>query len=286
MSNKIIPLAHIQQRRDERYRQKKSLQVRSIPAALEFINDVGFCFAFKAPRAELPCLWHAACGESNPVYPRHSHHDPHISLVWQAKDVLPAQAAVYYGKAIKKIPGFISLPYLPAFLCLQGVGPNAEEYVKYYLRGELSQAARRIMDALTDRTPQLTRDLKMDSGMGRPEQRGEFDKAMTELQMKLLVLKIGEFYDPFSFLWDLVRNRFPEAVQQALTLSPDEARKQILQQYFRNVIAAQSVQIQRLFGWSKIDIRETLATLTADGDIRENVIIPERRGQWYVSAGV
>ncbi|MCK5739427.1 hypothetical protein KAH55_09605, partial [bacterium] len=213
MSTKTIPFAIIQQLREEQYRQRKALQVRSIPEALQFINTVGFCFAFKAPRAELPCLWHAACGEPNPVYPLHNHHDPYISLVWQAKDVLPAQSAVYYGKAIKKTPAFISLSFLPAFLCLQGISPDAESYVKYYLRGELSQAARRIMDSLTDRSPQLTRDLKMDSGMSLPELRSNFDKAMTELQMKLLILKIGEFYEPFSFLWDLIRNRFPEQVK-------------------------------------------------------------------------
>ena len=265
--------------RDRRYRRTRLLRVKTIEEALEFVNDVGFCFAFSARNSELPCLWHAACGERNPVMPQHTHHDPYIGLVWQAKDVLSAQRQIYYGKALKKRPTMISLHYFPYFYKLSGKSGDPEQYAAEYMRGDLSVAARRIMDALTEQTPQITRDLKLASGYSSPQKRYEFDQGIAELQMKMYMVKIAEFYDPFTFLWDLVPNQFPEAIQLASQISEDDARREILKKYFENVFVANTSQIIRLFAWPKQVTEEILALLRDEGFLMD-VKIVDRSGEW------
>ena len=141
-----LSLEAVELLRDIRFRRTKKLQVRNEIQALDFINDVGFCFAFTAKNSELPCLWHAATGQRNPTYPHHTHHDPFISLVWNAKDTLVAERKIYYGKALKKRPTMISLNFFPYFYALMNRKENSESYLAEYLRGELSPTAKKIMD--------------------------------------------------------------------------------------------------------------------------------------------
>ena len=251
--------------RDRTYHRTPQRQVRDIPGALRFVNETGFCFAFTARRSELPCLWHAACGERHPLYPEHTHSDPFIGLVWQAKDELPARRALYYGKAIKKRPSMISLEYLPAFYRLIATDRSEDRYIADYMAGRLSPAAKRIMDALSERSPQITAELKLSSGCAHPRKRAEFDRGMAELQMGMHLCKIAEFYDPFTFLWDRFTSRYQPEVEAALELSPEQARLQILQQFFRLAGAAADIDIQRLFAWSLADIGRALEALAAEG---------------------
>jgi hypothetical protein len=259
----------IESYRDRTYCRTRALQVRSIPAALKFVNRVGFCFAFTAQRSELPCLWHAACGERQPVYPEHTHSDPYIGLVWEAKDVLPAQRKIYYGKALKNRPSMISLTYLPFFYRLVAGQAGPDRYLRDYMRGVLSPAAKRIMEALLDRSPQVTSELKLSSGYAHPRKRTEFDRAMAELQMSLQVCKIAEFYDPFSFLWDLVSLRYLEQIDAARGVTDGEARRRILEKYFEIVGVSEQAAIVRLFQWEPGATTGTLQEMR-----REGVLVP------------
>ncbi len=274
--------AAIESLRDQRYRRTPALQVKSIPAALDFINDVGFCFAFSPGNAELPCLWHAACGTRQPVMPEHTHHDPYISLVWEAKDVLPAQQQVYYGKIFKKRPGFIALEYFPYFYRLIANERSDDSYLQQYFDGELAASAKRILEALYENSPQVTHDLKSASGMSHPRQRYQFDQAMTELQMKMYILKIAEFYEPFTFLWELVPRRFPQVVSQAGSISPEVARRVVLQQYLENVIAVTTKQIQQLFAWPPAQVEECLEMLIAGSQLTPPTRLADKAGEWYI----
>lgn len=265
----VLTNEQIELYRDETYWRTPQRQVRTIPDALRFVNAVGFSFAFTARRSELPCLWHAACGERHPVYPEHTHSDPFIGLVWQAKDDLPAQRALYYGKAIKQRPSLISLEFLPAF-CRLIAGVRAEDrYIAEYMAGLLSPAARRIMDALSERSPQITSELKLSSGYAHPQKRAEFDRGMAELQMRMHLCKIAEFYDPFTFLWELFDRRYAQEVRDARALTAAEACTRILRHYFAIVGAAAASDIQRLFAWPAGEIAGALERL-----LEEEVILP------------
>jgi len=267
----------IESSRDTRYRRQKRLQVTTESQVLDFINDVGFCFAFAAKNSELPCLWHAVCGERNPVMPEHIQHDWSIGMVWHAKDSLPAQKKVYYGKAIKNRPAFIALEYFPFFYRLSDAYKGHEVYVAQYMRGELSPAAKRIMDALSEQSPQITRELKQSSGYTNPQKRYQFDRAMAELQMKMFIVKIAETYDPFMFVWDLVERRFSEETAIAKTIKAEDARSNILRKYFQNVFVSNPNGIQRLFGWGQAEINAALDKLKKRDEIHDILIDGEKK---------
>jgi len=277
----------IESYRDRTYCRTRALRIRSIPAALKFVNQVGFCFAFTAQRSELPCLWHAACGERQPVYPEHTHSDPYIGLVWEAKDELPAQRKIYYGKALKNRPSMISLTYFPCFYRLVAGEAGPDRYLRDYMRGMLSPAAKRIMEALIDRSPQITSELKLSSGHAHPRKRTEFDRAMAELQMGLQVCKIAEFYDPFSFLWELVSLRYPEEIAIARGMTDGEARFKILGKYFEIVGISGPEAIARLFRWETGATAATLRQMRDQGLLVPVIFRGEKREQlgWHGLTG-
>ena len=274
----------IENLRDRTFRRQKKWQVRTMAQALAFVKQTGFCFAFTARRSELPCLWHAACGERNPEYPEHTHSDPHIGLVWQAKDDLVAKRSIYYGKAIKQRPSMISLELFPCFYRLFDRLDSPDYFYKDYMAGQLSAAAKRIMEALTERSPQVTAELKLSSGYGHPDKRAEFDRGMAELQMKMYVVKIAEFYDPFTFLWELVSVRFAEEIAISAGLSLSQARQRILEQYFRTVWVAEAAAVQRLFGWPRPVVDEELACLHESGVIKPVTIQNDKKRYMGISA--
>jgi hypothetical protein len=277
----VLTWDDIENLRDQTFFRAPSLQLQDVNDAEKFVNHTGFCFAFKMHHSELPCMWHAAAGERDPHYPVHVQHDPYIGLVWNAKDALAAEKKAYYGKALKKRPTFISLEYLPAFYLLQKRKNGAEDYVADYMRGQLSSEAKRIMEALVQRSPLVTSDLKMASAMAHPGKRALFDRAMAELQSKMYIVKIAEFYDPFTFLWELMDNRFHAEITASTKLSENQAREMILARYFANTWISNPTLIRRLFGWEKSDIERTLKNLLDSGTIIDNIVIADEKKPFF-----
>ena len=274
----------IENLRDQTFHRTPALQVRDIDEAESFVNEPRFCFAFKMNKSELPCMWHAAAGQRDPKYPQRVQHDPFIGLVWTAKDALAAEKKVYYGKALKKRPTFISLEFLPAFYLMQKRRTGVEDYVAEYMRGDLSTAAKRIMDAMLERSPMVTSELKMASAMANPDSRAVFDRGMAELQSKMYIAKIGEFYDPFTFLWDLFDRRFPAEVAASEEMTEEAARAKILTRYFKMRWAAGEKEIARLFDWPPAEISKILSELQQTGVIISDLKVQgEKKSVWASS---
>jgi len=267
----------IESLRDLTYHRTAQARVCTIAQARRFVNTVGFCFAFTARNSELPCLWHAACGERHPLYPEHTHSDPAIGLVWQAKDDLVRDRSIYYGKALKSRPTMISLDFFPSFYRLLDRPASPDQFLADFRAGALSPAARRIMEALSQRSPLVTFELKMQSNMSHPRKRAEFDRAMAELQMKMYVVKIDEFYDPFTFLWDLVSLRFQPEIEIARSLSLETARENILKQYFRLLWVSDAAACRRLFNWPMEVVQTLLVQLQQQGFLRRVKVENERK---------
>lgn len=267
--------------RDRVHRRKRSLAVRTKQQALRFINDVGFCFAFKSDHSESPCLWHAATGERNPRLPVHTHHDPFLSFVWEMKNVLPAEGRVYYGKLLKNRPTIVSLEFFPYFYALSRRNGSRDEYLQEFAGGKLSSAAKAIMDALSDSSPQVTKGLKLASGLHTKGDRREFDKAIAELQRKMFIVKIAEHYDPFTFEWETVQRRFRNEIKKSRALSPEHARKKIMQKYFENQLVGTVASIRRLFGWEKQEIFRALGQLKNSGIIVPDIRVDGKQGNHY-----
>jgi hypothetical protein len=278
----MVTWEDVEKLRDETYFRTKQNQVLTIDQAQDFVNSVGFCFAFTAKNSELPCLWHAAAGERKPAYPHHIQHDPYIGLVWQAKDDLAQSKKIYYGKAIKKRPSMISLEYFPSFYRLSRSSVFDDAYLADYMAGNLSSESKRIMDSLTENSPQITSDLKISSGFSNPKNRPIFDKAMAELQMKMYVVKIGEFYGPFTFLWDLVDRRFDEEIKDAKNLTRELAMQNILKKYFRTVLIAKQIDIERMFKWPKQELELALNALIKSEFISGNFVLEDIKGKFFI----
>ena len=191
----------------------------------------------------MPCMREAIVGAREPELPEHIQHDHAIGMTWRLKDDLPAQRLVYYGKAIAGRPGFISRDLLGAFLRLR-VAPGG--YKKLYDRGLLSQCAMLVMNTLTKRGAAETRALKLTSGYSQPKRRAAFDRAMKELQEKFLALKVEERYEPFTYVWDTMEHRWPDAMREARELTQREAAYRIVRRYFEIAAFANERKIARL----------------------------------------
>lgn len=271
--------------RDRVHRRTPSRAVTGMKQALDFIESVGFCFAFKAEHSELPCLWHAACGRRDPVLPKHTHSDPAISFVWEMKDRLPAERKIYYGKLLKGRPTMVSLEYLPNFYVLAERSGARDEYLQEHRRGRLSTTARNIMEALLDSWPQTTKGLKLATSMhGKPD-RPSFDRAIAELQTKMFIVKVAEEYEPFTFVWAPFSRAYAPEVRKARRISTEEARARLLERYFANQLVATVTSIQRLFRWSRKEIYQALGLLMRRGVIRPDILVDGKDHRYYGYVG-
>jgi hypothetical protein len=221
-------LEALESHRDHHFRRIPKRRVAGEKSALAFINEVGFCTGFTAGLG-VPCLREAIAGEREPKIPEHLQHDYAIGMTWDIKDTLPAKRLVYYGKVIGGRPSFIARDMMGAFLRLR-IEPGG--YAKLYQRGLLSHCAKLVMDALTKRGASETMALKLASGFSQPKHRAEFDRAMKDLQANFLALKVEEHYEPFTYVWDTMEHRWPDALKESRTLSKSEAAYRIMRRYF------------------------------------------------------
>ena len=222
------PLDALELHRDHHFRRVRHRRISGERAALSFIEEVGFCAAFTAGMG-VPCLREAIEGIREPALPEHIQHDRAIMMTWNIKDTLPARKLVYYGKVMGGRPGFIARGLLAAFLRLRA---EPRGYRALYERGTLSHCAKLVMDSLTRRGAAETKALKLGSGYAQAKMRGEFDRAMKELQERFLALKVEEHYDPFTYVWDTMEHRWGEALREARTLTRSEAAYRVVRQYF------------------------------------------------------
>ncbi len=263
-------LDRLERHRDHRFRRLPSRRITDEKSALAFIKDVGFCAAFTAGLG-VPCLREAIVGRREPELPEHIQHDRAIGMTWELKSDLAARRAVYYGKAIAGRPSFIARDLLSAFLRLR-VAPGG--YRKLYAAGMLSHCAKLVMDALVKHGPAETRALKLSSGCSQAKHRAVFDRAMAELQGKFLALKIEERYDPFTYVWDTVQHRWPDAMREARDLTTREAAYRIVSRYFKIAAFADEKTVVRLLAIPPESVASAARRLEREGTIRRGIKVP------------
>ncbi|MFI5397091.1 MAG: hypothetical protein ACHQ9S_16260 [Candidatus Binatia bacterium] len=274
-------LDHLEQLRDHTLRRLPRLRVRGPAHALRFINEVGLASLFATRGLNLPCLWLAVCGQREPQFPHHSHHDPEVGLAWNLKDQLPAEGRVFYAKLIRGKPTFVAWDVFPDVYRL--FGPR-RDYVRQYHDGLLSPAAKAILDALHRKRPQDTFALKLATNLARPSQRNQFDAAMAEVQQKLYVSMREVRYDPFTYVWDLVEARFGERVVAARQRRPREAARTLAQRYLQAVIYASEQQLLSVLG-DRSRVQQAIADLGGAGTVEVDRRITGLPGKWLVLAG-
>ncbi len=253
--------------RDQRYRRREDLRLRTPSQAADFVNDVGYCFVFSGQGLEMPTLWEAVCGESRLV-PVH-HHDPDLGRTWDWKDELPSQGLVYYGKWLRKKPMLIALKLLPFLYALSENTGDVLDYLVEYRDGRLTDEGRRVYEVLLKGGPMPTSHLRRAAGLAGKDAAPRFDRAIVELQMRLMIVKVG-ISDAnawrYCYVYDLFQRRFPDVAAQAEAISYERAGRVLLETYLKNVGVAEVADLARLFGKQEAAVNLPLKQLWAERD--------------------
>jgi hypothetical protein len=276
------PLDLLERHRDHHFRRVRHRRISGERAALAFIEEVGFCAAFTAGMG-LPCLREAIEGMREPPLPEHIQHDRAIIMTWNIKDALPARKLVYYGKVLGGRPSFIARGLLAAFLRLRA---EPRGYRALYERGLLSHCAKLVMEALTRRGAAETKALKLSAGYAQPKMRGEFDRAMKELQEKFLALKIEERYDPFTYVWDTMEHRWGEALRAARTLAQSEAAYRVVRRYFEIAGFGNERAVARVLAIDQALVDGAARRLERERRLRRDVRVEGLIGKHSILAGL
>ena len=275
---------HLEAARDRAFRRHPSLRVRGEASAQRFVEEVGFCSTFYCFAEGVACLWEAVVGRARPRWPRRSHHDDGVGLTWRLKDDLPAARRVYYGKILRGRPMLVALDLFPAFYALARGRQRARDYVAEYEAGRLSHGARRLMDALMREHPQYTRELRGNTFMLEPAKTHEFERAMTELQQGLWVVKTEERYEPtFSYRWDLVEAWLPDAVNEGRRLARAAALEHLVERYLCAAAYTRPRLLARLFDVPLDEVGAVVARLGRRGVVVE-LEVAGWPGRWLISA--
>jgi len=267
----MLPLTRqaVIDRREVRYRRRLNLRVTTKDQAVEFVNDVGFCFLFPIQSVEMPSLWDAIAGRVMKTTNKHTGYE--IERTWGWKDEALNQKVWFYGKLLRGRATLVSLDFLPNFYALsENYGDYEQDYLDEYRTGALSAEAKTIYEALLKHgaldAVRLRREARLSAEANKPR----FEKALTELQTGLKVLPVG--IAPvgawrYAFIYEILPRWLPELPERARSISRAEARCQILDRYIHNVIASPLAAAARVFGWKLADARQAAEALAARGRV-------------------
>jgi hypothetical protein len=252
-------------RREARYRRRMDVRVTTPAQAVEFVNDVGFCFLFPIQGVEMPSLWDAIAGRVMKTTNKHSGYE--IERTWGWKDESLDKRRWFYGKLLRHKATLVSLDFLPNFYALsENFGDYEHDYLAEYQTGALSSEAKQIYEALLKHGALDAVRLRRESRLSSEANKPRFEKALTELQTGLKVLPVG--IAPagawrYAFIYEILPRWYPQLAERARRIDRAAARAALLDQYLRNVIASPLASAARVFGWKAAEARQAAETLAA-----------------------
>ena len=162
--------------REFRYRRTPERAVATPEQALDFVNEVGFCFFWPIKDIEMPSLFHAIAGRVRDV--PNEHGDPDISRSWGWKDDALDKRRWYYGKLLRRRATLISLDLLPTFYAASENFGDVLDYLDEYRDGHLTAEAKDIYEALLEQGPLDTIRLRRESRMSAESAKARFNRAL------------------------------------------------------------------------------------------------------------
>ena len=266
---KTITQEWIADQRAYNYHRLPGRRIQTVQAARAFVEEVGFCHFWPIKGAELPNLFHAIAGRIRPVPMQHD--DPDISKCWGWKDDALGKRWWHYGKLLRKRATMISLDLLPTFYaCSDNLG-DLDDYLEEYRAGMMTAEAKWVYEALLERGPLDTIQLRREARMSAEGAKSRFERALVELQVGLKVLPTGVARTGawrYAFIYDILQRHFPELPEQARPIRRSEARRVLVLRYLDNVVATEQKMIGRVFHvlrWTSPEIERTIATLLEEG---------------------
>lgn len=270
--------------REETFRLKPGLKLRSKEQAVAFANERGFMYFWPIKDITLPSLWTAVAGERAVA---DAHDDPgHVTWGW--KDELLPKRKWHYAKVLRKKATIISLDVLPTFYALsENYGEPEQDYLDQYKAGQMTHDAKTVYEVLLEKGPLDTQELRRQARMTSRESDSAFNRAIEFLQgdfkvQPVGVAEVGRW--KYAFIYECVHRWNPGLAEQARPIRQSEARANLVALYLRSVGAAQLRQVDLLFGWPKAETRKAVETVIGSGVGVADVSVPEHGDGWLALA--
>ena len=196
----------IELHRDRMWRRDEDLRVESAIEAERFIEDVGFANTLTDTRRAGPSLYIAVCGRRDVSLPRNVQKNEETRLTWYLKDEVMRRGRVYYAKLAGGRSMFVAPRLISHFAAVWMPRRKDEPTV-------LSDGAQRVLKVLRREHELATGDLRTESGV---TERAVFTRSLDELQRQMKVIPQDVIYQPFSYIWMLAEDRFPEELRKRI----------------------------------------------------------------------
>lgn len=275
-----LPYERILEYREDTYRLKPRLKLRSKEQAIDYANERGFIYFWPIKDVTMPSLWGAVAGE-RPV--ADAHDDPgHVTWGW--KDDLLSKHKWHYAKVLRKKATIIALDILPGFYALsENYGEPEQDYLDQYKAGRMTYDAKTVFEVLLEKGPLDTQELRRQARMTSKESDSAFNRAIEFLQSDFKVQPVGVAEVgrwKYAFIYECVHRWNPLLADQARPVRQSEARERLVQFYLESVGAVQARQVEGLFGWGRVDTQKAVDALVNAGILEPGVAVPEHGGGW------
>jgi hypothetical protein len=279
----VIPEELIQAYRAQTFRWLPGLRLKERQEAVDFVKERGFVFFWPIRGFLLPSLWVATAGD-RPVADEHD--DPgHVTWGW--KDALLGSRAWYYAKILRKKATMVSPELAPYFYALsENYGAYEEDYLTLYEQGRLTLEAKQVYEALLDKGPLDTVELRKATHLSSSSSETRFNRAISDLQADFKILPVGVTSSGawhYAFAYDIVARHYPELPDQAHDIQENRAREKLLETYLHSVGAAPLNQASRLFGWLPEAAGRAVEGLSRAGTVTRAVEVENQPGEWLAS---
>lgn len=279
-----IPPEFIRQYRAGTFRTLPGKRIKSKEQAIDFVNERGFVYFWPIKDIVLPSLWVAVAGD-RPVADEHD--DPgHVTWGW--KDALLGSRQWYYAKVLRQRATMISLEVVPFFFALSSnYGAPESDYLTLYEQGKLTQEAKSVYESLLEKSPLDTVQLRQKTRLTSRDSDYRFNRAMNELQSDFKILPVGVTNSGgwrYAFAFDLVSRHLPEIPEKARLIQESEARRKLVEIYFRSVGAGRLNDLAKLFGWRLDEIEKAIDDLVKTDVLRRDLRIEGEKGEWILLA--
>lgn len=232
---------HIELYRDRMWRREEESRVESALDAERFIEDVGFANTLTDMRRSGPSLYIAVCGRRDVSLPRNVQKDEETRLTWYLKDEVMRRGRVYYAKLAGGRSMFVSPRLISHFAAVWM--PRRKDEAE-----ALSDGAKRVLKVLRREHEMATADLRAESGI---TERHVFTRALDELQRTMKVIPQDVIYQPFSYIWMLAEDRFPNELRKRVALKT--ALREIARAYLAGAGMAVLGETARVTGLSRVE---------------------------------
>ena len=263
----------IEQQRAFVYRRTPERCLETVEQARAFVDEIGFCHFWPIKDIELPNLFHAIAGRVREV--PNQHDDADLSKCWGWKDGALAKRWWHYGKLLRRRATLVSLEFLPYFYSLSENFGELDDYLQEYADGLMTAEAKAVYEAILERGPLNTVQLRREAHLSANSAKSRFDRALIELQVGLKVLPIGVARAGawnYAFNYEIVQRHFPDLPERARAITRSEARQVLVQRYLDNAVVADRKMIAKVFHvlhWTPGELARTITVLLEEASARE-----------------